>query len=357
MELLNLSNEMLDAIFAHIPFDVFYPRTIYGVMLTCRRLFDIAMPLLYSRLAFNFKNTGDKMVPYSSNPFNKYDKMLEVHPQRASWAVLASFTYSWTRHDLWDNLASILPKLSLLQTLKIGAGLGHIDPFHDAIGLGINDCDRQTIIDGRDSKFIQLLKRCNHLHSLHTVCLMDRCITLQEARAFFALPNIRVLEMRILDEIYSSFDEDLTLPEPSKLAVFKLVSEMLPSNRTAKRLFQGLSSLKDVYWSTEETQPLYFFSFPWPPPQDHTWSPKDIEQAIYPCRNTLSRLQLYNNIPWQNIILPNIDFHEFSALTDLKLSARLLFTMSLASDLRGRRKGNRYDFAKRLPRNIEQLEL
>jgi hypothetical protein len=84
--------------------------------------------------------------------------------------------------------------------------------------------------------------------------------------------------MRILDDIYPSLNDHLTVPDPSKLTVFKLVSELLPSGRIANQLFKSLSALQDLYWSTEDPQPYVSFIVPVPPPQD-TWSPKEVEET------------------------------------------------------------------------------
>lgn len=346
MALLDLSNELLGHILSQIPVDIHYPNTIYHVMLTCRRLSAIAMPLLYSRLTFNFPQTAGRMVINSPNPFRDYDNMLSLHPERASWALSASFTYSRNRPDVWDHIANILPKLSLLQSLEIGAGLGHPDPFGEYVGLAVPG--RWTFDEDRN--FIRLLKQCDHLRSLHTVVVMDRYITLREAWAFFALPHIRVLDMKILNEITAPPDEDDISQEPSKLSAFNLTADMLPNTYAAKHLFRGLSALKELYWSAEHPQPHYSFQHAL-----EIWCPKTIEEAIFPCKSTLSQLQLYNNLTLQHIILPHIEFLEFSVLSVLKISGRILFANASTAPYCNR-MNDRDDFVKRLPRNLEQLE-
>jgi hypothetical protein len=162
--------------------------------------------------------------------------------------------------------------------------------------------------------------------------------------------------MRILDDIYPSLNDHLTVPEPSKLTVFKLVSELLPRNRIANQLFKSLSALQDLYWSTEDPQPYVSFIVPVPPPQD-TWSPKEVEQTISPCKGTISRLELYNTLSWQRIILPNIEFLDFPALKVLKISGRIMFANALASTYPdGVLAASRDHFSKRLPRSLENLE-
>lgn len=346
---MDLSTELLVHILDQIPVEVYYPSTIYHVMLSCRRLSTIAMPHLYRKLTFNFPQTEERMDPDSPNPFRDYDGMLLLHPERAAWAQSASFTYSFKRPDLWDHMANILPKLSFLQTLDIGAGLGHPDPFGEFVNLAVPNPTSHRL--SHDRNLMDLFDVCcGDLEFLHSVRVMDRIITIQEAWAMFALPNIRNLELRTLNEIEGPYTASNDTPPPSLLLSFSLTADMLPNAHIVQPLFERLSALKVLRWSAEHPQPSSNFH-----DSLERWSPKAIENAISPCKSTLSELQLYNTLVQQLIVLPHIDLHDFSVLSVLKISARILFSHALRTSYSERMR-NRKDYVKRLPRNIKYLE-
>jgi hypothetical protein len=110
--------------------------------------------------------------------------MLSIHPERAPLALSASFSYSRRDLHMWDDKARILPKLSSLKRLEIGVGLGHPDPFGKDYYWALSE---HAMFPEFYKKWdlSWLFQRCDSLHSLRTVVLLESHIRIQEAWAIF----------------------------------------------------------------------------------------------------------------------------------------------------------------------------
>ncbi|KUJ10801.1 uncharacterized protein LY89DRAFT_251059 [Mollisia scopiformis] len=142
--------------------DVLTTEDIYNVMLTCKRLYRVGIPLLYRTTQFNSPNIA--RPPHLSNLL----RMIDLEPRRGSWVQLASVGWPGNHEKMWSKTFELVSIFHSPQSIEF-----HVMSWRE----------------DKDLNFARFLGECTNT-SLRTVTVEDHNLRIKDIVAFYALPNL-----------------------------------------------------------------------------------------------------------------------------------------------------------------------
>jgi hypothetical protein len=103
--------------FPPIILDTVASQEFYSIVLTCRRLYKVALPFLYRGLNCVWHNIELSLREYSA--FKNFLITINTYPERAAWFQSVSFSWHEMSTKTWGTIFQFCSRLSSMHTLKL----------------------------------------------------------------------------------------------------------------------------------------------------------------------------------------------------------------------------------------------
>ncbi|KAH6676239.1 hypothetical protein B0J14DRAFT_690437 [Halenospora varia] len=341
--LLDLNVDLLRQIFRQHDLD---SSDIYHLILTCRKMNAVGSTKLYERLKLTIRPPFNAQSP-SLGRLLKLNKTLTPHSTRGYWTRsceiewLISEEDAWINH--WEEVVTLLPKLTSLQSLKLKAVFLKQEGDNYVI-----DEEEWHGIHPRRGKAFQLMDLlCNpaKFRKVESVTIQDAKITPLEMLQFLSLPAIKHLEVRHFNRLAAETLEREGMEYPASFSStvrrFDMTTVFIPRGVAFQQIFKSCPALTELRWKMG-----------WMENEDN-WSTGEIGLVLRPLEKKLVKLHMSIEPSRKLRPLEQLNFTSFLTLQSLSIDAKIAFAFP-AEQLQ---RECRNSFFQRLPVSLRDLKV
>ncbi|KAH6721535.1 hypothetical protein BKA61DRAFT_160213 [Leptodontidium sp. MPI-SDFR-AT-0119] len=191
MSLLDLSTEILTQILFHGGDGLLAPKALFSIILTCKRLYQIALPSLYRNIHAWFLLRRPTLMPQIESIIRTFTHHLDT------WVQTLVLSWDRSNQDPPTEFLKLVPKFPSMQQLTL---FPH--------GAAWDDVPLTNFLD-----------HCHEFASLQHVKINNPLLTTMNIAKIYAIPNLSTL---VVDDFRMPKDADFVRPpddyKPTKLA-------------------------------------------------------------------------------------------------------------------------------------------